>query len=504
MFTDSAQGGTAWIYGIPQNIFPMTAHSPSHVWGTNLNISAGYSSNASCSLTTQSFSMTNPSSPRISFWLKREISNADGCWLEYSSDKGITWNILGVTNDTNGSNWYNGTAMAKPVWTSTTSNWVKSTYRMSQLNSNGLLNIIFRYNFVSNASGNNKGIFLDDFQFYNTYDTDAGVDSFNIPAGTLAAGSSSTVAVKIMNFGNDILSSCPVSYRINNSPPVTETWSGTLASDESTLFTFTTPYAIPQGQFCITTYTSLPQDSVPVNDTVIQCAIGTPVFALPFVDDFDSVSSNWYTSGPQWERGTPSGTPLSIDSAHTQPNCWKTNINGPYSAVQQADLLYSPLFDLSAGYDSIIFYHWVDTYQGDKSWVEYLAEDINGSLYWKKMGMMGDPNGDYWYNSGSSGFINNGGFPGWHKSSYDLKVLFDLANPAQFRFNFYCYYPNTHTPPRAGWAIDHFMLSLPEEEYDAGVTQIINPGQLTTIHDYIDVTVRNRKKCKMPLNEIPY
>jgi hypothetical protein len=148
------------------------------------------------------------------------------------------------------------------------------------------------------------------------------------------------------------------------------------------------------------------------------------------------------------------------------------------------------MFDLTYGYDSIGFYHWIDTYQGDKSWVEYLAINGSGEKYWKRLGMMGDPNGFNWYNSGSSGFINNGGIPGWHRSAYDLKILFDIANPAQFRFNFFCYYPNTGTPPKAGWAVDNFELTTPRIPQDAGVVSITQPTASVTYGTDLIVTAK--------------
>jgi len=497
-FTTTNNGGTNWVRGIPSpSIFPNTSHSPDYIWGTNLNNTAGYGNSANCSLTSQLFTFNNAMNAKLSFWMKRRTeSTVDGCTVEFSTDNGNSWQTLGTVNDPNGVNWFNGNingaSPTVPGFTGNSTQWTKAVYKLSLFNAPFVGEVRFRYRFISNGWTTDNGFFLDDFEIFNPYMTDAGIDSIYTPNGTDAAGYPGHVKVRLNNFSRQPLTAVNISYKIGNQAPVTALWTGNLAPGDTVAYTFATPFGIPQGDYCVKAYTSLPNDSASVNDTSYKCAFGIPVFDVPFVDNFDSITSYWYTSGTQWERGTPTGTNASINAPYSPTNCWKTNIDGPYALISQADLLYSPMFNLSYGYDSLTFYHWVDIYQSDQSWVDYLSQDANGNKIWKRMGNIGDINGVNWYNSGSSGFINNGGLPGWHRSAYDLKILFDIANPAQFRFHFHCFYNNNHTPPNAGWAVDNFELTTPKIPLDAGVVSIIQPTTSVTYGTDLEVIAKVR------------
>ncbi|MEI6574544.1 MAG: T9SS type A sorting domain-containing protein [Bacteroidota bacterium] len=490
MFTAGGTGGTSWIHDtVNPGQFPNYAHSLHYLWGTNLNMSSGYSNNANCTLSTPLIAFNGIVNASLSFWMKRHIesgiSGNDGCMLEYSIDNGNNWLLLGTVNDPNGVNWYNGTIAAttpaSPAWTGNAVNWIKSSYQLSIFNAPFNGNVRFRFRFASSAFITDAGVFIDDFRISKTYNTDAGIDSIYSPNGAEPAGAPLHVKVRIHNFGLNSLTSIPISYIIGNSPQVNSLWIGLLNPGDTTTYTFP-PYPAPQGNFCMKAFTSLPNDSAQYNDTASTCAYGIPEFSVPYLDTFDSATNPWYTEGgvnspSQWERGSPINA--SINAPYSAPNCWKTKINGNYAFVVHPDILYSPLFNLSNGYDSLAFYHWVDTYSGDKSRVEFLAIDNNGQKTWKILGSMGDPNSINWYNSGSSGFINDGGMPGWHRSAYDLTILPDIANPVQFRFFFYCYYPNNHSLPYAGWAIDNFEL-----------TSVLNPyaGTLDPAHSFLQIS----------------
>jgi hypothetical protein len=99
---------------------------------------------------------------------------------------------------------------------------------------------------------------------------DAGITKIIQPAGPVTnIGPAVTVQATIKNFGANTLTSIPVSFIVNGGIPVTETWSGTLLSGDSTDYTFTATYVAPYLGFytmCVTT--ALSTDPVVANNKV--------------------------------------------------------------------------------------------------------------------------------------------------------------------------------------------------------------------------------------------
>ncbi len=494
-FTASSSTGTNWIHGAPTAGFPATAHSAPDVWATNLNISGGYTNNANCILTTQIFDFTTAINAKLSFWMNYNTEfYYDGTRLEYSLDGGITWNLLGSVGDPLGINWYTNTIYStnQPAWAGNSNGWIKATYLLSNFNMAGTMR--FRFLFNSDGSGIYNGMAIDDFQITVPYPNDAGVDSILSPIGTAVAFTQQAPLVRLVNFGSDTLHQVDIKYKINNMVPTVETWLGTLNPGASTLYQFTNPYSVPEGNYTLTVYSDLLNEQNHLNDTTKINLFGIPTFIPPYEDSFDSTLSYWYPIGTQWEHGLPTNS--NINYALSPPFCWKTNLDGNYIRTGQLDFLYSPMFDfVTSGYDSLTFYHWVETQADDGGMIEYLS-----TTGWKKLGWMGDPFAVNWYTNNIVGWSGNGGVPGWHKSAYDLTVITDFAQPTQFRFTFTVIYPNTVA---AGWAIDDFRLTSPKIPKDAGVTSIIQPVGQTTYGTDILVTVRIKNFGTDTLYTIP-
>ncbi len=109
----------------------------------------------------------------ISLSTFRRIDNVrDGAVMEYSTDDGNTWKIIGAVNG--GINWYNGSNITvRPGsdqvhgWTDTTQNWVVSRYDLDQEGLLGEKNVRFRIAFESDGAISYDGFAFDNIQIRN-------------------------------------------------------------------------------------------------------------------------------------------------------------------------------------------------------------------------------------------------------------------------------------------------------------------------------------------------
>jgi hypothetical protein len=98
---------------------------------------------------------------------------------------------------------------------------------------------------------------------------DAGVAQITQPFSAVSLGSQETVQVKVKNYGTAAQSNIPVSFRIDNNAPVTETITSTIASGDSLIYTFVAKanLGIVGNTYQIKAWTSLTGDNTHLNDT---------------------------------------------------------------------------------------------------------------------------------------------------------------------------------------------------------------------------------------------
>jgi hypothetical protein len=99
---------------------------------------------------------------------------------------------------------------------------------------------------------------------------DASVLKINAPAFPFTAGSQ-PVNITIQNNGNTALTSLTLGYSVNGGAPVTQSWSGTLASCDTMNFTFASNYNFGPGPNVLKVYTASPNsgtDASSLNDTL--------------------------------------------------------------------------------------------------------------------------------------------------------------------------------------------------------------------------------------------
>jgi hypothetical protein len=111
---------------------------------------------------------------------------------------------------------------------------------------------------------------------YNVTASDAGVSMIIAPGANLVQGNTETVKLLIRNYGSTPLTSCQVSYKVNNGTPVTYNWSGNLITGSTDTVTMPS-LLVPPMSFTLKAYTQLTGDTITFNDTTSQVYYGTPL-----------------------------------------------------------------------------------------------------------------------------------------------------------------------------------------------------------------------------------
>jgi len=158
-------GTDDWEIGTPTKYYLSSVNTQPNAWVTDLdNGYAGYSERV---LETPAFNLSNISiNYALSFFQKRQSSSYGAfCYLEYSTDGGITWQLL------------NNAAAPKKNWQEV-SGFVNNFYGSFQHSSinlsfiQGQANVKFRFRYVTNYP-NGDGWMIDDFgieeEYFNIY-----------------------------------------------------------------------------------------------------------------------------------------------------------------------------------------------------------------------------------------------------------------------------------------------------------------------------------------------
>lgn len=282
-FQPNLGGLTNWECGVPVYGVLNTAYSTPNSWCTNLQ--SGYNINAYSTLTTQLFDFSNAVNANMSFWINYNTElGYDGMHVEYSTDNGGLWDVLGTANDTNGINWYNTATLVAtnlPAWSGNSQGWQKVTYNLNQFS--GMAALRFRFVFVSNNTGNFEGVCIDDFEISIPSATDAAAHNIISPQQNAPEGSSSPVVLRVNNAGSAPLSTLTVGFSLNQGPVQTANWNGTIlpgAIADITLPAIT----IPAGYYNICAWVSAAGDPNTANDTICVTLYGKPKFDVAAVE----------------------------------------------------------------------------------------------------------------------------------------------------------------------------------------------------------------------------
>lgn len=175
--TNSTNG--YWQRGVATGTVLNTETPENNVYGTNL--SGEYDNNIKSYLVTPCYDLSILSNPIFKFNMAYDLEfEWDIMYIEYSTDTGLNWQVLGTAND---ANWYNSSKTPSnncfncpgAQWTGTDTTMQQYSYDLTPLNSSS--NIVFRFVFHSDQGVVNEGVIIDDFSIEGTlgiseFDTD--------------------------------------------------------------------------------------------------------------------------------------------------------------------------------------------------------------------------------------------------------------------------------------------------------------------------------------------
>jgi hypothetical protein len=356
---------------------------------------------------------------------------------------------------------------------------------------------------VMNVALNNAGIPFDnvtvdiDGELRNPTTPDIGSDEFNpvpLDLNLMAivqpalhfspVGTQIPVEVQVRNLGTDTVSAFTVKYAYAANPVVSQPWSGTLPPGQNVSVQFNTPFQAVVGQNSLKVYLEA-MDTLNANDTIHQFFVGVPVVQIAYATGFDQPPYFWYGDGNTslWEHGAP--TAAKINTAHSAPNVWATNLGGQYNPGMTGEYLYSPYFNFSNVQGATLsFWHWREIATSvDGCNLQYSK---NGGQTWTNLGFLNDPAGTNWYSEQYSGVhVWNGSSAGWVNSTYNLSLFNNEQNPVQFRFHFF----SDGSSQDDGFALDDFQILLPQVANDVAVTAILTPVNDTAIGSQVYASV---------------
>lgn len=495
---DPGSAGSPWIQGPPTGPVLNTAHSPTMVWGVgDIGGVGSYSANTNSTLLSPVFDFSTTTVANLSFWQNREVEGGwDGVRIEYTTDGGTTWTVLGSLNDPNGTNWYTSASInssSLPAWDGPfggPTGWIESRYKLGTVPGiGGSTAVQFRYIFTSDASVQDAGWHFDDFCIVVPCNDDIGVNviSAPLPGSGQPAGQTTDVTVVLENYGQLPQSGFNIGWSINGTPQTPVPFIGTLGVGSTANFTIPNTPVLPNS-YTICVWTELTGDCFGLNDTVCESFVGIPTLTPTpsYCDDFESGNIGWSNQiapggspGTVWELGNPAFGATTGGNGGSA-NAWDVNLNSAYTNNADCDL-YTPYFDFSTiGAGRIEFFI---NYNCENGWDGTRLEfSNNNGVSWTTIGsgdeLNPDPCGINWYTDAALNSTNTfaweGNSNGWKGSKYKLcctNGIFNNPTPIQFRFKF----TSDGSVITDGFSIDDFCIYAAQGD-DVGITVINQPS----------------------------
>ncbi len=178
---DEGLCGNYWTRGVATG--SVLNSSGNNVYGTELG--GNHADNIKSYLYSECYDFTNITSPTIKFDLAFDLElDWDILYVEYSTDGGNNWIVLGTSSDPN---WYNSNTLPGSnclncpgaQWTGTNATLQEYSYDLSAFE--GESSVTFRFVFHSDQSVNQEGVILDNLTLSGTLGVyDFSVDGFKI------------------------------------------------------------------------------------------------------------------------------------------------------------------------------------------------------------------------------------------------------------------------------------------------------------------------------------
>ena len=341
----AAQNGSnsSWGLGIPRGQRLSRAFSGSRAWTTVLK--GGYNDNELSFLVSPCFDFSSVAKdPTLSFAMRADMESCcDGSWVEWSTDGGVTWSLLG--NSATGVNWYNNTD--RQVWSGNGGGegWFVAAHPLPS--AAGKKDVRLRFVLRSDFSRRFEGVALDNIRIaVPTADLAAVRVRNNV---TAACGSDADkVVLSIGNLGDTVTTNLKVAYQINNGSVVRETIPGfVLAPRQQKDYAFNTAFSsLNPGEYHIRAWVE-GGDGTASNDTIFFSFLS--ILPIPLNEDFErGTIPNGWSADPDLVVGRNRNAPSLVVS---------DNLFGNDRVMQIA----SPAFGLVTKSDNLVFeYRFVD------------------------------------------------------------------------------------------------------------------------------------------------
>jgi hypothetical protein len=269
-----------WQYGTPAANIINTAFSGTKAWVTNLT--GDYTNNADDYLYTPVFNFNGfgaNDTITLSFYHWLAMAASDYGQVQYNLNGGAGWANLGFFGDPYGTNWYNTQVGGVHYFSQSNTGWIYSAYKLNPQTFNGVDTVQFRFRLNSNASGTSNGWAIDNFRLaLPAVPDDIGVIAIVAPLNDTAAGSTVNATVLIRNFGTNPQFMFPIELKVNGNSISTELWTGNLAPQATTSYTFVLPFQAPNTAWQLCARTILSGDAFAMNDEVCKSYSAAPAY----------------------------------------------------------------------------------------------------------------------------------------------------------------------------------------------------------------------------------
>jgi hypothetical protein len=467
----SATASSKWEYGVPAFGATASSYSPPNCWDVNLTTIT--TPNANCELISPYFDFTNVVKGELSFYLnyKTDQFDGDGMHVEYSTDGGNNWAVLGAVGSPQSNNWYttaNIFSSNTPGW-SGTGFWQQAFFKDVNGDMDGFNNVRFKFVYTTDGFTTSDGVSVDDIKVYRPIPNTAASVTVEATNGVLQPGMQMLTAT-LKNSGYIPLQSVSVTLRIDgniictdniNPTPV----SGGVLFDSTWKHTFSCLWNASPGAHDVCVYTSFPNqipDEFPDDDTA--CAVLTVFDTVTattggYCNDFETgptwVALNTTTFAnvnQSWQLGSPTKTIL--NGPHGGANCWATKLTGDYPNLDQSSL-YTPVFNIEQGrcYEMRFWHNFDMDLFNDGGLIEF---SVDSAKTWRTFGDFGDQLN--WYNAIYIAAVSGvtpaftGTYGAWVESVHEYKST--ATGTIMFRFRF----ASDQTNTAEGWAIDDFCF----------------------------------------------
>jgi hypothetical protein len=268
------------------------------------------------------------------------------------------------------------------------------------------------------------GYTFDDVHLYKVID-DIQMLSIDTPIlSSCGLNSTTQIKISVRNSVNTPISNIPVKFSADGGGIVSEIIP-TIAGNTTIQYIFAATANLSAiGSHTVKAWVDYPTDSYRDNDTVNISIVNSPVISMfPYLENFESGSGFWYSSGTKnsWQYGTPASS--KIRSAASGSKAWKTRLVGNYNDLELS-YLYSPCFDIrnmtnpTLSFSVALDIEDCGSTLCDGAWVEYSADGVT----WNKLGAVGS--GTNWYNRNYAGnhlwSLQN--YTRWHVATAALPI----------------------------------------------------------------------------------